>query len=122
MPETQDGAVGLTLLKYVILLATLPVWGPFVQALWEEFIHAMRVEGGLWGPEPGPKERKELEEKIASEEPRQVHELLAHQRKRMTAGESSDPPEPLGTPTGEAASRGGEQRSQEEPEPRGFRR
>ena len=64
----------------------------------------------------------ELEEKIASEEPRQVHELLAHQRKRMTAGESSDPPEPLGTPTGEAASRGGEQRSQEEPEPRGFRR
>lgn len=122
MPETEDGAVGLTLLKYVILLATLPVWGPFAQALWEEFVHAMRVEGGLWGPEPGPKERQELEEKIASEEPRQVHELLAHQRKRMQAGESSAPPEALGSPTGDPGIRGGEQRGEEAPDPRGFRR
>lgn len=98
MDEAPDGAVSLTLLKYTVLLATFPLWGPFAKALWEEFVYAMRADGGLTGREPGPRERKEIEEQIAREEPRQVHELLAHHRMMVAQGRGSAAPESLEAP------------------------
>lgn len=104
MDGSGSSDLGYTLLKYIVLLATIPIWGPFAKALWEEFVHAMRADGGLLGQDPGPREMKEIEEQLAREEPRQVHELLAHHRRMVAQGRGSEGPEGLGAP--EAAGKG----------------
>lgn len=65
-------------LKYVILIASAPIWLPFVKALWEELNDALRPDGGLFGPEPTKRRREEILDEIAQEEMRVVHEPLAH--------------------------------------------
>jgi hypothetical protein len=70
----------LVLLKWLVLLGSMPIWLPFAKALWSEFMLAMRPEGGLFGPIPSPVERKRIDEQMLREEPRQIHETLAHAR------------------------------------------
>ena len=77
-PQTQTD-IGFELLKYGLLLGSAPLWLPFAKALWEEFLLALRADGGLTGPEPTPRERRAIEEELAAEgEYSQVHEPLAH--------------------------------------------
>ena len=60
-------------LKYIVILATAPIWLPFAKELWGEFLHAMRADGGLVKPPPGPVERKRIAEELQQEELRVVH-------------------------------------------------
>jgi hypothetical protein len=77
--ETAD--FGFEAFKYVLLFASVPLWGPFAKALWDEFLLALRADGGLAGHEPNRRERAALEEKIqATGELSQVHEPIAHVR------------------------------------------
>lgn len=93
--ETTD--VGFELLKYILLLGSIPIWGPFAKALWDEFLRALRADGGLNGPEPTSRERKNIEARIATEEESsQVHEPIAN--RRGGAGGWSTPPRPGSTP------------------------
>lgn len=64
----------MDLLKYVVILALMPIWLPFLKELWGEFLLAMRSDGGLAGSDPSPMARKKLEAEIAGEELRVVHE------------------------------------------------
>lgn len=39
-------------LRWVLLIAGLPIWWPFVKTLWRDFSEALREEGGLLGSPP----------------------------------------------------------------------
>ncbi|MDA1265314.1 MAG: hypothetical protein O2816_09580 [Planctomycetota bacterium] len=96
-PEAVD--VGFELLKYTLLLGSFPFWGPFAKALWEEFLLALRPDGGLSGKEPTARERRAIEDRIARDEPmRQVHEPLAHLR--APGSRKGDGSEAIGGPSG----------------------
>ena len=83
--ETQE--LGFEAIKYVILFASVPIWGPFAKALWDEFLLALRADGGLTGHEPNRRERAAIEEEIlASGELSQVHEPIAHVRPGTAGG------------------------------------
>ncbi len=69
-------------LKYIVLIVSAPLWLPFAKALWEELNDALRPDGGLFGPEPTQRKREEILDEIAREEPRLVHEPLAHIQNR----------------------------------------
>ncbi len=73
------------ILKYIVLIASAPLWLPFAKALWEELNDAFRPDGGLFGPEPTQRRREEILAEIAREEPRLVHEPLAHLQNRQSA-------------------------------------
>jgi hypothetical protein len=95
--------LGFELLKYSLVLGTMPFWLPFAKALWQEFTKAMRPDGGLSGRVPSPRERREIEAHIeATEDSSQVHEPIAHRRGRATGpsqtGRALSPPAP-GQPT-----------------------
>lgn len=97
--EPEPNETAFELVKYILALATLPLWGPFAKALWDEFLLALRADGGLSGPQPTPRERSRIEEEIeATEEPRQVHEPIAHLRTGPTGpssrGRATAPPGP----------------------------
>lgn len=66
----------MDLLKYTLLICLAPIWVPFVKELWQEFLLAMRTEGGLFKAPPSPMERKKLEEELEGEEMRVVSEEL----------------------------------------------
>jgi len=79
--DQETTSTGFELLKYILLFGSIPLWGPFAKALWDEFLLALRADGGLNGLEPNPRERREIEERIATEEDfSQVHEPIAHLR------------------------------------------
>ena len=82
----------IALIKYTLLLVTAPLWFPFVKALWEELNAALRLDGGLMGDAPSRTRRKQLETEIAQEEPRLVHETLAHERARRERRVAGDVP------------------------------
>jgi len=74
---------GTDFLKIGLILASFPLWGPFAKALYEELQVALRPEGGLFGNNPSPLERKAIEAEIEAEEITQVHEPLAHLRDQV---------------------------------------
>jgi len=63
-------------LKYILLICLAPIWLPFVKELWQEFTQAMRGDGGIFKPPPGPIEREKLEAGLAEEEISQVNQEL----------------------------------------------
>jgi len=70
-----------SILKYLILALTAPIWMPFLKALWEELEHALRDQGGLFGNEPTAEQLIEIQREMAMEEDRVVNEPLAHRRR-----------------------------------------
>ncbi|MAG62829.1 hypothetical protein CMO84_04835 [Candidatus Woesearchaeota archaeon] len=74
---------GTDFLKIGLILAAFPLWGPFAKALYEELQVALRPEGGLFGDNPSPRERRAIEAEIELEEMPQVHEPLAHLRDQL---------------------------------------
>ncbi|MBL8862906.1 MAG: hypothetical protein JNK02_12990 [Planctomycetes bacterium] len=52
------------LVRWLLLIALLPIGWPFVKALWRDFNAALREEGGLFGRQPSAREvERILEEK-----------------------------------------------------------
>ena len=98
-PDSESRDLGIAILKWILLLASMPIWGPFAKALWDEFKLAMRADGGLFGPEPSPRERERLLRELESEEPRLVHEPIAHHRERA--------PQPAARAAARGTQRGG---------------
>ena len=71
----------ITLVKYLILIASAPFWMPFMRALYEELEAALRDQGGLFGDEPSAEKKAEIRREMAMEEDRVVNEPLAHRRR-----------------------------------------
>lgn len=52
------------LVRWLLLIALMPIGWPFLKALWQDFNEALREEGGLFGSQPSPREVAQiLEEK-----------------------------------------------------------
>ena len=64
------------LIRYALVLVTIPLWLPFVKAMWKELNRALRYEGGLLGKLPTPQEVREIEREAMREENPLVHEPL----------------------------------------------
>jgi len=76
----------MEILKYILLICLAPIWLPFMKELWGEFALAMRREGGIFKPPPGPLARKKIEEDLAGEELRQVSEELPSLNRPLVTG------------------------------------
>jgi hypothetical protein len=74
------------ILRYVLVLVLLPLWIPFLKALWGELLRAMRPEGGLFGPLPRKDQREQIEREMEGEESPVVDEPLAHRRAAAARG------------------------------------
>jgi hypothetical protein len=62
------------LVRWLLLIALLPIGWPFVKALWRDFNQALREEGGLFGRQPSAREveailedKKKLPDTLVSE-------------------------------------------------------
>ena len=67
--------------KYTLLIASSPIWMPMARAMLEEFLWAMKPDGGIWGPIPTDAQRAEIVRKMRREAPGQVHEPKATYRR-----------------------------------------
>lgn len=70
------------LLKYALLLVSVPFWWPFVKALREELNDALRSEGGLFGEEPTAEELAAMN----LERGAYVSPMVSEPRERSQAG------------------------------------
>ena len=50
------------ILRWVLLIGATPLWLPFLRALWRDFNHALREDGGLMGSAPGPLELERMKQ------------------------------------------------------------
>jgi len=48
------------LVRWLILIALMPIGWPFLKALWKDFNGALREEGGLFGSQPSPREVQQI--------------------------------------------------------------
>jgi len=48
------------IIRWLILIALLPIGWPFVKTLWQDFNGALREEGGLFGRKPSAREVEEI--------------------------------------------------------------
>jgi len=86
----------VTALKILFLLLTSAFWMPFAKALKEEFLKAMREDGGLFARVPPPHEQKKIREAIKSEPSPVIHILKGHlqSRNRPAAGQTQQSQSP----------------------------
>lgn len=66
------------LIRWLILIALMPIGWPFLKALWQDFNGALREEGGLFGSQPSPREVAQIRE----EKKRQPETLISEPRVR----------------------------------------
>ena len=67
--------VNTPIVKYAILLASAPVWWPFLRELWNEFNDILAEEGGLLGRTPPEHEIRRIRAEKARRESALVREL-----------------------------------------------
>ncbi len=48
------------IIRWLILIALLPIGWPFVKTLWQDFNGALREEGGLFGRNPSAREVEKI--------------------------------------------------------------
>lgn len=48
------------LVRWLILIALMPIGWPFLKALWKDFNGALREEGGLFGAAPSAREVEQI--------------------------------------------------------------
>ena len=84
--------MNLAIVKYLILLLTMPWWLPFMKALWQELNDALREQGGLFGDEPSATKLAEIRREIAMEEERVINEPIAHARAQRESSEGTYAP------------------------------
>lgn len=84
------------ILRWVLLIGATPLWLPFLRALWRDFNHALREDGGLMGSPPGPLELERMQaEKSQYPDPlRSEPRILPGQRRttRMRSPRSEPAP------------------------------
>ena len=68
----------VTAIKILLIMLSAPIWIPFAKELWREFNLAMREDGGLFGPMPHPRKRREIQAEIEQEPPAQIHIPKGH--------------------------------------------
>ena len=49
------------ILRWVLLIGSVPIWWPFLRTLWRDFNDALLSEGGLFGRKPSARELERLE-------------------------------------------------------------
>ncbi len=49
-----------SVLKYTVVFLTMPLWLPFLKALWEDINESLREDGGLLGQPPSPEMLKRM--------------------------------------------------------------
>lgn len=47
-------------IKYAVVVLAMPIWVPFMKALWQEANESLREEGGLFGEEPDADELAQM--------------------------------------------------------------
>jgi hypothetical protein len=50
------------LIRWLLLIALMPIGWPFLKALWQDFNGALREEGGLFGAPPSAREIEQIRE------------------------------------------------------------
>lgn len=53
-------ATNREIIRWLLLIAMLPIGWPFVKTLWMDFNSALREEGGLFGRKPSAREVEEI--------------------------------------------------------------
>jgi hypothetical protein len=98
------------LVRWLILIALLPIGWPFVKALWKDFNGALREEGGLFGSQPSPREVQQILEAKKREPETLVSEAwvrpgeVRKPRLRGRSERSGARPGPASKPTGGSSS------------------
>jgi hypothetical protein len=64
----------IAILKYTVMIASAPIWWPFVKTLWDDLKMALREEGGLFGEAPHPRKLEEIRREKELEQSNMVHE------------------------------------------------
>lgn len=54
--------VNRDLIRWLLLIALMPIGWPFLKALWRDFNGALREEGGLFGSPPSAREVEQIRE------------------------------------------------------------
>ena len=92
------------LIKYGLLIASAPLWLPFVKALWQELNDSLRDEGGLLGASPSAAKLRDIDrEKGVFESPlvsQPREEALVATRQPTRARRVRAAPEPRPRPRG----------------------
>jgi hypothetical protein len=58
------------ILRWVLLLAAMPIWLPFLRILWRDFNRALQEEGGIFGRTPTARDAERIRlEKMREPEP-----------------------------------------------------
>jgi len=76
------------ILKYVMILAALPLILPFIKLLVKDLLHAFEEDGGLLGSPPSPTKLEEIRREKEGRTDPLVSEPLAHVRKTAQASSS----------------------------------
>ncbi len=116
------------LIKYGLLIATSPIWYPFLKAVWEELNHALRADGGLLGSLPNRRDRARLAQRPDEEDDPLLNELRGRpgEPRRAPTRNTAGPGRSSGKGSGKngakgAAGRGAKSAPAAAPRRRGFR-
>lgn len=76
----------VAILKYTLLIASAPIWWPFMKTLWADLKDCLREEGGLMGKEPHPRQLEEIRRAKELQEDHLIHEPRVIQGRRSAFG------------------------------------
>jgi hypothetical protein len=79
------------ILRWVLLIGATPLWLPFLRALWRDFNHALREDGGLMGSPPSPLELERMQrERTVHPDPLRSEPRLQPGQRRTTRMRTPD--------------------------------
>ena len=77
------------ILRWVLMIGSMPIWLPFLLTLWKDFNDALREDGGLIGEPPPLRELEQIRKERASKPDMLVNEPIVRpgdrRRPRMRA-------------------------------------
>jgi len=111
-------SINLALIKYGLLIATAPIWYPFLKAIWQELNNSLRSDGGVFGKLPTHRDRAELDQVEFEEEDPLVSE--PHRRPGDSRHGQQAPRGPL-SESGAPGRAGGKLQRPDPQRTRGFR-
>jgi len=91
-------------IKYSLLVLTMPLWWPFVRELWKEFNLILEEEGGLLGRKPTDAQLAEIRKRRAAREAALVRDLREEEQARGRRGRRTGPRPSFGASTQRAGS------------------
>lgn len=72
------------LIRWTLLIGASPIWLPFLRALWRDFNHALRDEGGLIGTPPRGPDAERLRAEKRYDKDRLTSEPILGPKDRIT--------------------------------------